>query len=316
VYALGVMLFGLLTGQPPYQAESNDALIYQHIHEPIPSLRQHNPSLPESLDRIIFRAMAKVPEDRYPTCKDLADDLAQAVADIPPELNPEAHTDFFTMPLPPSPMPELRAVGGTASSLPVVQAARYSRRGCIVLTLSLLLIGVTALVGFLLFANDNSPKDGQTLNAVAAADTLVVELASQTAAAATITASPSATITPNATLTVQAIVDLRFTQTAQAATPGLTATIATTETEEADSGQVQPVAILDQVVRYLYEQPGQEGTVEPAAAVSDIRLPITGISEDEKYYRVQYEERDLWLPISPTLKTEGDLEEIAVVAPN
>jgi serine/threonine-protein kinase len=307
IYGLGVMLFGLLTGQPPYQAETNDAIIYQHIHEPIPSARQYNPALPESLDAIIFRAMAKTPEDRYQTCKDLADDLTAAIADLPPELNPEAHTDVFTMPLPPSPVPVLRAAGGTDSPLPAVQMD--SRRRRLAWAFSLLLIGVVGLLGYMLFVDDESPDSGEALNAADAADTLVAELATQTAHASNITPSPLPTNTPDATQTVQALVDLRFTETALAAAPELTATAATA------AASTNPVVVLDQVVRDLYEQPEQNDDVEPAADVSNIRLPITGITEDKKFYRVHYENRDLWLRISADLTIEGDIDDLEVVSP-
>ncbi len=79
IYALGVMLFEMLTGKLPYQAETPIAIILKHINDPIPSAHQHNSELPETVDKVIQRAMAKDPNDRYQTAMDLADDLARAV---------------------------------------------------------------------------------------------------------------------------------------------------------------------------------------------------------------------------------------------
>jgi serine/threonine protein kinase len=161
VYALGVMLFGLLTGRPPYQADSKDALIYQHIHEPIPLPRQHKPSLPEGLDAVITRAMAKEADQRYPTCKALADDLAAAINDAPPDEREESPTGFFTMPLPPSPVPVLRSVGTT----PLMSAAAQNNRAghwslWLLGVLSALTLGALVLAAYLLLRP--APEDNNT----------------------------------------------------------------------------------------------------------------------------------------------------------
>jgi tRNA A-37 threonylcarbamoyl transferase component Bud32 len=75
IYALGVMLFEMLTGQTPYQAETPMGVILKHINEPPPPVSTHNPDIAPPVDQIIQRAMAKEPEDRYQTATKMADAL-------------------------------------------------------------------------------------------------------------------------------------------------------------------------------------------------------------------------------------------------
>lgn len=79
IYALGVILFELVTGHQPFEADTPLAVMYLHVREPVPSVREFDPSLPASLDRVIGRAMAKRPEDRYRSGHALAAALWKAV---------------------------------------------------------------------------------------------------------------------------------------------------------------------------------------------------------------------------------------------
>ncbi len=67
VYALGVILFEMLSGQQPYQATTPMAVVVKHITEPIPHILDINPSLPTDVERVIEKAMAKNVEDRFAT---------------------------------------------------------------------------------------------------------------------------------------------------------------------------------------------------------------------------------------------------------
>ena len=67
LYAVGVMLFELLTGRPPFMAASYLALVTQHLHEQAPALRSIRPELPASLEVITHRALQKLPENRFNT---------------------------------------------------------------------------------------------------------------------------------------------------------------------------------------------------------------------------------------------------------
>ncbi len=77
IYALGVILFQMLSGQLPYQADTPIGLIMQHITEPVPHIMDANPNLPSGCAMVIACAMAKEPNDRYETATDLAQSLIQ-----------------------------------------------------------------------------------------------------------------------------------------------------------------------------------------------------------------------------------------------
>jgi serine/threonine-protein kinase len=78
LYSLGIILFQLVTGTLPYEADTPLATILKHLHEATPSAKSRNPVLPEPIDRIIAKAMAKDPEDRYQTASQFIADLDRA----------------------------------------------------------------------------------------------------------------------------------------------------------------------------------------------------------------------------------------------
>ena len=67
VYAIGVVLFELLTGRLPFIAETHTALALKHMHEPPPRPSQFNPAVPPQLDQILQKVMSKEPAARYRT---------------------------------------------------------------------------------------------------------------------------------------------------------------------------------------------------------------------------------------------------------
>jgi serine/threonine-protein kinase len=75
VYALGVILFEMLTGRGPFHARTPLSAALKHLTEPIPSIRSFRPDLPVEVEHILNRAMAKDRELRYPKPSDLALEL-------------------------------------------------------------------------------------------------------------------------------------------------------------------------------------------------------------------------------------------------
>lgn len=67
VYAIGVVLFELLTGRLPFLAETHTALALKHMHEPPPFASEFNPLVPSQLDQILLKVLAKEPAARYRT---------------------------------------------------------------------------------------------------------------------------------------------------------------------------------------------------------------------------------------------------------
>lgn len=80
IYSLGVLLYQLVTGQVPFDANTPYAVILKHITAPLPSPRSIRPELPEAIERVIFKAMAKEPDDRFETAGELAQALHLALA--------------------------------------------------------------------------------------------------------------------------------------------------------------------------------------------------------------------------------------------
>jgi eukaryotic-like serine/threonine-protein kinase len=75
VYSLGIVLYELLAGKPPFTGESPVAVAYQHVSEPAPSPDSVNPDTPREIAAIAEHAIRKKPEDRYQTADELRADL-------------------------------------------------------------------------------------------------------------------------------------------------------------------------------------------------------------------------------------------------
>jgi branched-chain amino acid transport system substrate-binding protein len=79
IYSLGVILYEMATGRAPFNAETPIAIVIKHINDPLPPPRLINPALPEALERVILKALAKRPDDRYATAADLVRAVQQAL---------------------------------------------------------------------------------------------------------------------------------------------------------------------------------------------------------------------------------------------
>lgn len=85
IYSLGVILFEMLSGQAPYDADTPMGIAIKHILDPVPLIRSINPDLPDEVEGIIARALAKDPNHRFQTAGEMAAALTAVAAGEPLE---------------------------------------------------------------------------------------------------------------------------------------------------------------------------------------------------------------------------------------
>jgi hypothetical protein len=84
LYSLGVVLYEMLTGTLPYSGEDPTSIAFQHVHGPLRSPREANPDIPEPLNGLTTKLLAKAPEDRHASAAELADDLERVRSGLSP----------------------------------------------------------------------------------------------------------------------------------------------------------------------------------------------------------------------------------------
>ncbi|GHO63455.1 hypothetical protein KSC_023470 [Ktedonobacter sp. SOSP1-52] len=80
-YALAIMAYELLTGSPPFQGAPLNVM-FAHLQEQPPSARERNPLLPSAVDLVLQRALAKKPEERFPSITEFAQVLQEALQEV------------------------------------------------------------------------------------------------------------------------------------------------------------------------------------------------------------------------------------------
>jgi serine/threonine protein kinase len=173
-YALGVVLFQLATGTLPFEGDTPIAVLIKHVNEPFPAPRSRDPNVPEAIERVILKATAKDPEQRFETVMEMNRSLQAAIAHT---LDPVANR-----------APTIEIPEQTTLDLPVPERSARPR--------PLLRIGVVAAAGLLLilafpvFANGlldllaraSSPAEGSFQDGTPANAELLTEQAGTIAA--------------------------------------------------------------------------------------------------------------------------------------
>lgn len=86
IYAIGVMLFEMVSGKTPFIAESIMTLMMKHVNDPLPDLHKLQPGLDLKLVSIIEKSLAKNPEDRYQNANEIASELLTVPLSDPPDI--------------------------------------------------------------------------------------------------------------------------------------------------------------------------------------------------------------------------------------
>ena len=166
LYSTGVVLFELLTGRPPFKGDSAVAVAYQHVEQIPPTPSSILSDIPDSLDRVVLKALAKNRDDRYRSAAEMLSDLQRVARGM--DVGAPPADSWATEVLPSAGLVGARAavpaatstvsapaagVSSTSTSLPAVSsdgdaaskaAAARKRRTAIIMTLvviALLLIG-------------------------------------------------------------------------------------------------------------------------------------------------------------------------------
>lgn len=79
IYALGIILYEMITGNVPFDGESAVTIALKHFQDEIPSVKGFDPAVPQALENVVMHATAKDPADRYKTADEMAADLSTAL---------------------------------------------------------------------------------------------------------------------------------------------------------------------------------------------------------------------------------------------
>jgi eukaryotic-like serine/threonine-protein kinase len=111
LYSVGIVLYEMLTGKVPFTGDSAIEIAMKHLNEVPRPPSKTRPEIPEDLDHVVLRALAKAPEDRYQSAEEFAEDLHRVEAGLPlaPETS-EAATALLAAPG--------ATIGGTTQVLP------------------------------------------------------------------------------------------------------------------------------------------------------------------------------------------------------
>mgnify|MGYP001264933902 CR=1 FL=1 len=84
IYALGVVFYELITGRKPFTADTPMAVILKHVTDPLPRPKEFVPNLPDQVEQVLFKTLAKKPEDRYQSMQEFAAAMEKLITDTRP----------------------------------------------------------------------------------------------------------------------------------------------------------------------------------------------------------------------------------------
>jgi len=153
IYAVGIILFEMLTGKQPYEADTPMAVAFKHITDPVPNIHETNPALPENVDFVIHKAMAKNKDDRFASAEAMVDTLRDVSAGR--KISVEMPTIKGVVPKGGTQIPAAKTVPGAVQAGEMPAARSFNIWLVIV---PVILVAVLGGGGYFLFSALNSPK--------------------------------------------------------------------------------------------------------------------------------------------------------------
>jgi len=154
IYSLGVVLYEMLCGRPPFEADGDAATALARLHRDPLRPRQVRPSVPKALEEVVGRAMARAPEQRYASAADLRAALLAGGA------TPSPDTDIAAATLAAAPLPTLLPAGipppPAAPPEPAGVSFRQTERSWLLPTLALVLVAVALGLAGILFGRSGA----------------------------------------------------------------------------------------------------------------------------------------------------------------
>ncbi|HDQ72935.1 MAG TPA: hypothetical protein ENN19_12690 [Chloroflexi bacterium] len=176
LYSLGIMLYEMTTGRVPFHADTQLAVMMKHVHDPLPLPRSFCPDIPEMVERVILKSLAKSPDERFQTAPQMVQALECAVKgeDLPMDVDlpaaPAVTRKFETLEssdeqmgtelLSAQPEPVPHAPTESLPASPVAPQTAAGKRSLPWLYIAGGLLGLLGLVLVALLVRDTSPPDG------------------------------------------------------------------------------------------------------------------------------------------------------------
>ncbi|GAB4335759.1 MAG: hypothetical protein Kow00117_18680 [Phototrophicales bacterium] len=213
IYALAVLAYVFMVRQYPFDGDSEMAIAFKHVNDPVPMPSQVNPRLPKELDAVIARGLAKKPEDRYPTALAFSAAFNQALGVTPFQA-------VATRPKSPQAPPTARQPTPTPYFMPPSEPKYPPRQSSMRHVYGLIGLGVLlGLFGLILFIALGSDRDGDDAISLSTLDTpnvvaqVTSEVTEEPTATSSLTPTSTATLTLTATQTLSEPVILDSTET-------------------------------------------------------------------------------------------------------
>lgn len=166
IYSFGVMIFQMVTGKLPFEADTPFAIVLKHVNDLPPAPIDFNPDVSSDLQEIILKALAKNPDDRYQSAAELADALksVQLSPDVRPEPTPITETVNEKIEIESqTAAAETNAPEKSSLPLPETQTSQGNIFANIPIPYYLAGLAVIVVIGFLIFSNinreNNDPND-------------------------------------------------------------------------------------------------------------------------------------------------------------